>query len=94
MNDRIRGQVFRVIDGETFMLKVTEQDPANQYGYAVVECIRLTSPINEAAGTAGKELARRQLEFEIGCQIIDCFICGCEQSALLATVAVIESARH
>ena len=88
MKDRIRGQVFHVIDGRTFLLKVLEQRESNEYGYNVVEQVRF-APTDDPSQTTDSEFSRRKLEFRIKGQLIDCVVCGCETDALIARVAIL-----
>jgi hypothetical protein len=88
MHDRIRGQVFEIIDGRTFKIKVLEQRDSNEYGYDIVEKIRFGESFDPTDTWTG-EFARRKLEFEIGGQIVDCIVYDCEGDALVARFAVL-----
>ena len=66
MTDSFRGKVTRVIDGDTFEMKVSRQGRNNDYRYNNVERIRISGTdapeLNTRGGLRSKQTLQRKLK--------------------------------
>lgn len=66
MSDKIKGKVTKVIDGDTFEIKVTAVDPNNKKDYNSTEKIRIAGinkpELKTSKGVAAKESLEKKLD--------------------------------
>lgn len=63
--DMVRGDVLRVVDGDTFDMELTEVAEDNEYEYDDEERVRIANinapELNTVAGQAAKKLLQRRI---------------------------------
>lgn len=80
--DWIEGTVLRVIDGDTFMLRVENEGPNNDYPYGPLETVQLGKGA-PAPNTAAAVKARRKLVALVGGKRVHCYVLGRDQNGTL-----------
>ena len=72
--DQIKGKVVRVIDGDTFDVRVTHVKRTNQYNYNDFERIRIAKINASELGTAKGSIAKRKLLLKLNGRSVLCSI--------------------
>jgi endonuclease YncB( thermonuclease family) len=74
MADTIRRPVTKVIDGDTFDIKVTHTSKNNEYNYSDTERIRITSIDAAELGSLGGYRDKERLEKAISGKEVRCYV--------------------
>ncbi len=90
MLDCIKGTVTNVVDGDTFDMTVTSQDPNNEYQYGDNERIRIAGTNAQETGTKDGGKAMLLLAYAILNKNVKCSIHSCDvYQRLVASYTVI-----
>jgi len=74
MADTIRGPVTKVIDGDTFDMKVTHVGKKNEYEYGDIERIRIAEIDAPELNSIKGKRAKEELEKAILGKVVRCYI--------------------